>query len=462
LRSDAGAVTFKGRTNGDVDASVTRVSTQKAMGSSAGSFSVSLKPSDHMGSTLPDLMDTLVDDDWLDITFFRHGRPFHTMRGLIEDIVLIEGAAGRGPTTREYTLTGRDFGCIFEKTKVWFNRVVNEIAEFVAIKIFEGRNAIGNPGELVEKVLYGFMGALEDVGRANWILPKSMPGAQETFAQTVLFANLFNNVPARQGVSLQLMQPNGEGIWQLAQEYSDPMFTELFCDLITDVDGLSAGMQSGSAPDETSMAIIYRDKPFINLTDGGSSPWFGLPLVEIPRTHVGKKRVSRSTKDRYNAFYVAPQVYQESGFTKDLMGPLWDETSIRTHGLRSFNIETRYTADESNLFNLIEAQRLLVVDWHCLAPYFLSGTLPLQRLYPEVRVGTRVRVVGSDEAKQEDYYVEGVSHNWGQRTGGKTSLSVTRGWRGGSRDLIRAITEVSSRYRLGTRPAVEGANLGFA
>lgn len=443
--SDAGERTFKGRRNEDPDASVVAVSTEKSMGASSGTFSVTLKPSAHMGKTFPRFLDYLVDDDWIDITFQRHGRPFHVMRGLIEDIQEEEAVAGNGATTISYVLTGRDFGCIFDKTKVWFNRVAAELGEFAAIKIFEGLSAIGDPGAIVQQIIYGFMGALEDVGRANWLLPPDMPGAQETFAQTFIFNDVdFANDPERQGVTLQLMQPNGEGIWQLAQEYSDPMFCEFFCDLSKDGDIIRPDTEV--TPEETEMMVFFRDRPFPRNDLGKDSPWFNLPLLEVPRSHMSRKSVTRSTKDRYNAYFVAPQVYQEGGFTKDIMGPLWDELDVRKHGMRPFNVQSRYTTGESNLFNLVSAQRELVRDWHCLSPYFLSGNVDLGRLYPDARIGSRLRLIGQDEGSQEDYYIEKVSHRWTKERGGRTGLGVTRGWVGGDNSYMQALGEVAGRY----------------
>jgi len=446
LFSDPGARTFRGRRNQDPDASITAVQTNKAMGSSSGSFSVTLKPSELMGRTLPDFREYLVDDDWIDISFSRNGVPTHVMRGLIEDVTLTEGVASTGATDKTYTLSGRDFGAVFDKTKVWFNRVAAELGRYAALKVFDGPKAIGNPADLVERIVYGFMGALEDKGRANWLLPQGMPGAAPTFAETFLFdKQSFTNDPPRNGVSAQLMDPNGQGIWQLAQEYSDPMFCELYCDLGRGDGGeLFPGLTS--TPNDTSMVLRMRDRPFPRLDQGKDSPWFNLPVLEVPRTHVSRKKVTRSTKDRFNAYFVAPQTYQEGGFTKDLLGPLWDEEDIRLHGFRPFNVQSRYTATESNLFNLIAGQRERVRDWHCLGPYFLAGDVGLARCYPDARIGHRLRINGASEGEQEDYYIESVGQSWTQQQGAKTTLGVTRGWVGGDNAYLRALSDIVARY----------------
>jgi hypothetical protein len=62
-------------------------------------------------------------------------------------------------------------------------------------------------------------------------------------------------------------------------------------------------------------------------------------------------------------------------------------------------------------------------------------------------VGTRVRVLGEDGPETDvTYYVEGVAHNWSLAQGTRTTLSVTRGWKGTDDSLKAAIDKSRSRY----------------
>ncbi len=159
--------------------------------------------------------------------------------------------------------------------------------------------------------------------------------------------------------------------------------------------------------------------------------------------------MTRSTHDRYNAFMVSPNVVETGGATGDIIGPLWDEADVRKHGLRQFDVQSRFFATGGSLFNMAEAQRELIRDWHAIGPYLLNGGVVAQRVVPETRVGTRMRVPGASEDKNRTFYVEGVDHEWSLPKGGKTSFQVTRGWEGTDRSLIQAITTLAARYTLG-------------
>ena len=443
LTGEPRAVHFRGGAIGDKEASVIAVNTKKSMGSSSGSFTVTLKPSQLMGRSIPFLEDTIADDDWIDITFFRHGRPFHTLRGIVETVSRSVSVSGQ-TTTREYTIQGRDHGAVFDRTQVFYDKFSGELPVQVTIGLFDASTALGTPSQLVEKILYGYMAAQADFGRANWVLPRGMPGSQATFAQTLFFANQFQeDFAPRRCIAPQLIDPSGIGIWQLAQEYSDPTFTELFTDLVADAGATPFAPDEESSPGETEMAVIYRDKPFINTVDGTSSPWFALPLVEVPRSHITKSNTSTTTNDRYNAFFVTPSLFQDN-VTRGLTGPLWDKDSMKRHGLRMMNVDSRYTADNDPQF--VEYLRERVRDWHCLSAYFHSGSLTLGRLYPDIRLGTRVRIPGESLTEQMDYYVESVAHMWRAGSAGRTDLGVTRGWRGGDTDQLRTLERVASLY----------------
>jgi hypothetical protein len=451
LLSGPGAVEFRGRSERSEEGTILSCDTSKSLGSSAGSFALTVKPS--TSALVPDLRELLIDDDWVDITLFRHGRPFHTLRGLVEAVELDESTVGKGATSRTFTLSGRDHGAVFDKTKLWFNQVAGEIAAWSALQIQEGNKAIGAPDQLVEKLLFDFLGAQEDASRANWVLPTNMPGAQTTFPQTVVFANTFDRQdPFRTTVSAQFMQPDGEGIWQLAQEYSDPLFTELFTDLAADTAGTQFVADEESSPGESELAVFFREKPFVTVAKGTQSAWYQLPLLEVPKQHIGSKRVATSTSDRYNAYFVHPQYYQETGLTRELAFPLWDEEDILIHGLRPFNVESRYSTSEADIIGMATTLRERVRDWHCLGPYFGSGTIKLNRFYPDARIGTRLRIPNESEELQEDYYIESVDQTWRQKAGGRTTLGVTRGWRGGDANYRLTLGEIAARYKQGRKP----------
>lgn len=445
-------VPLDGRYPSDPHPALIGASTDKMMGASSGSWSLTMKPS----RVTNRLFDQVLDDDWVDITFRQHGRRWHVMRGLVDDMRRTRAVTGDGATTEAYTLIGRDFGKIFEVTPVWFSVYTDDaITGGVSLKVFGGApNIFGNPSQTVKGFLLGFLQELAGVGRATWVFPPGMPNVRDTFAQTVVFIDkAFSNDPERIAISPNYMMPQGT-LWQLAQEWSDPDFCELFVDTVPAqskaADDRNVVFEGGSAPDETEMRIIFRDRPFPTIELGDASPWFNLPLYTIPRQALITDDLGRAGMERFNAFFMAPQIAQEAlnAGAIDLYAPLWDTGDIGRHGLRRFDVMSRYAAQDADHLTLSRAQRFRMRDWHCLNPYLLNGTLELGIGMPWVHIGGRAQIPGQRDVDQnETFYVEGVSHRWAFGVGTKTSLQVTRGWVGTDASYMDALNATAFNYQ---------------
>ena len=97
--------------------------TNKAMGAPSGSFQIQLKPSTKVDA----LLDQIVDDDWVDITIYRHDQPWHTMRGLVDEVRRSLNVSGSGATSEISALFGQVFGKVWELTPVWFSPFANDV-----------------------------------------------------------------------------------------------------------------------------------------------------------------------------------------------------------------------------------------------------------------------------------------------------------------------------------------------
>jgi hypothetical protein len=444
----AQTIPLDGRRPEDKNPSLLSVSTNKILGAPSGTWSVTMKPS----RTTRRLFDQILDDDWVDIVFNQHARQWHVMRGLVDDMRRMKAVAGSGATMEVYTLTGRDFGKIFEVTPIWFSVLTDAaITGGVSLKVFGGApNVFGTPDQAVEGFLLGFLRELSDVGRATWLMPGGMPGigGDQRFVGNIDFRTEgFSGTPERIAISANYMMPQGT-LWQLAQEWSDPEFCELFVDT---VNPRAADPTLELPPDESSMVVWFRDRPFPTTELGGQSPYFNsIPTYRIPRQAIVNDDVGRSGMERFNAFFMSPQIAQEllqaSGV--DLYMPEWDEDDILRHGLRRFDVNTKYASRQANQLTLSRAQRTRVRDWHCMNPYLLNGTIALGTGMPWIRIGGRALIPGVEsEDDNETYYVESVGHSWTFGSSTKTTLGVTRGWRGTDTSLIEALNTVSSNYK---------------
>jgi hypothetical protein len=445
-----GVVSPVGRRREDKDPSLISVSTSKQMGAASGQWSVTMKPPKGISDSIFDL---ILDDDWVDIVFYRHGRRWHKMRGLVDERRKTRGITGTGATTELFTITGRSFGKIWETTPIFFSIYTDDVASGgVSYQLFTGAAGMGNPRQAVERYLFGFLKALEGQGRANWEMPVSMPrNLGESFGNNVIFSyDQFTNDPPRQAINPNFLNPNGM-LWQLAQEWSDPMFLELFTDQLP-ANWKDVTQGEAYEIDETDMYAILRDRPFPTIEKGKESPWFSLPMFEIPRQMVTTHEVGMGGQERYNAFFVSPQLTQTlvGMGAVDLVKPLWNKDDMLRHGLRRFDVTSKYISDPSeddhSIATMSESQRTLCRDWYCLNPYMLSGTLGFGVGLPNLRIGTRLRIKDNDPDKDETYYVESVTDDWLFGQGIKTTAGVTRGWVGTDDSYMWALEEMADKY----------------
>lgn len=475
---------FDGRTQLDPSPSVINVHTHKDLGSASGTFSITVKPSREAET----LFKRLVDDDWIDIVFYKNDEGYHVMRGLIDEIRRPRRVGGTGATVENFVISGRDFGKIWESTPIWFSPIANDFITSIQSKISLQYipEMSGHPGKVPLVFLKTFIEPMFSMAGINWDPPKGMPGLMPgTFLRNVNFqeskeelaaqlldstkigsSKYFQNKPQRLNFNPNGISPDGMA-WDLAKEYSDPNFTELYVDILPNGDPFSPRISLGDpiSPLETQMAVVIRDKPFLVSGSVMTSlvylpSWATLPTHTLARQEIVDDDVGRSGFERYNAFYVTPKVSQEllQTFGVQAMAPFIDKNSIKRHGLRRLDVLSSVLADTLNgvtehTLNLY--QKMILRDWYCLNPYFLSGTITTGHGRPDIKIGSKLRIPGVfsinplDNEPDETYYIESVDQDWTAGPGMRTSIGVTRGWLGTDIDYQLAINKMSANYVLG-------------
>ena len=464
-------IKFTGRSIRDDAPSLVSLSTSKEMGDSGGTWSATVKQPSPV-SRRTDLREMIADDAWADIHFNRHNRRHFVMRGMVNEIRRVQ-SAGRGATTVTYNISGSDFTKVWQLTPIWFNKYIDgdntpeNIGGAVAQKVFTALGFGKSVPTIVKNYLFGFLEELGKLGRASWELPGDMlgTGEEKAFIKNIQYIHkgIFTNDPPRQGISPNFLDPNGANAWAMAQEWSDPAFCELFTDLVN-WEGFGQGERQLSE-DNSRMSVVLRDRPFPVVgslkNQGMDSPYFKLPTIEIPREDVVTDDLGRGGMERYNAFFVSPQVTQEflrnSGI--EITAPSWDREDIDIHGLRRFDINSRYTLDvvelanqgnteqiNDSLLTITKNQRAKIRDWYCMNPYLYNGSIELGRGEPEAHIGFRCRIPGRIPAEDFTGYIESVSHNWQFGQGIKTNLGVTRGWYGTDKDYMDTLRLLAGKY----------------
>lgn len=429
-----------GRYNWDEQHCVIGVNTNKPLDGGAGQWSVQLKES----PLAQKIFQTLVDDDWVDIVFYRHDQPWHVMRGLVDEIRRSSSVSGGGASTTIYTISGRDFQKIWEITPVWFNpHATNDITtRVVASKVFQSIESIlGDPPAAVEAFLRNFLEEISAEKGPNWDPPPGVPQMEEgSFLNSVTFdKDYFQDVPPRRQFNPGHIMPQGT-LWELARHHSDPMFTEVYTDLLLDGQSMNPSIGDGSPlpVQDSFMTVVIRDKPFPTTADpeGYLGWWDKVPIITVPRQQIVSSDLGRSGYERFNTFFLGSMLLQEGlgEYALTAMAPLVNPDEIKRHGMRRMDVQSSMSPklEEGKTFgDLADVQRRIIRDWYALNPYYISGTINLGMGRPDVKIGCRLRVPGAaSEDEDESYYIEQVSHQFQFPKGTRTSIGVTRGWIG--------------------------------
>jgi hypothetical protein len=433
-----GTIVLSGRTQSDKTPALVSCHVQAQLGGDS-TFGVVCKP--EAGDTF---FASLVDDDWIDIVFTKNGKRWHVLRGLISGIRRTRQVMGTGVTTVTYSLSGRSFQRILTDTSVYLNigqsaNTFSDLANTVTDRLY------GRLEDIQPRILLRVLQYLAENKRGSWILPVGMPNQNQQFYSTLQVDTSGVGPLLPREMEIKPFTIDNGNVWSLAQQYSDPAFTEIYCDQVDfdrpvaqryDLDGTA-----GLGVDDTAMSVIVRDRPFIVVDPrlgaaiGKDSPWFALPKLSIDRRMIVSEDLGRSGEERLNSFNATTSFEQTTLGTPSALSfsPVWNTADMSAHGLRKLDTTSTYFCDTSSgvseqEFNL--RRKLLFKDWYCFNPQYLNGTLQLGTGAPHIHVGTRLYVQGRVPNDDLNFYVQGVSHSWQLGPGTKTSITVTRGYEG--------------------------------
>lgn len=431
--------------------------------------------------------EAITDGDWADIVLQRGRQRTHVMRGLVENVDPIVSVNATGAEVLTYQVSGFDHQAVFDKTRIYFSTYSEENvfggAALRASTLLGSVFGLGGVRETVSGILYGFLKELAGYGRALWQVPSQMPGGGGQYFGEVC-ARLFDAAvddPLRIATGANMLTFDNALLWQLASEWCEAQFNELWCDLArrapvgagvsSDVlaelgtsfpyDSYALGDADALEPGDTQMALFLRRRPFPTEEDFGgieAGAWSRLPTVAISPHEVKGLPLHRSGAERVNLIEVIPSTLAEIAATSiSLLAPLVDDEDVRLRGVRPLSMRSRYHGDSSKGVSdndLAEMERRLLRDWHCVNPRLFSGQLPLATLRPGVRVGNvacvtknKERLRGRGAEDDVTFYVEQVTHQWRAPGFGNTELGVTRGYRGGDDALFDAVRKARVRYR---------------
>ncbi len=429
---------------------VVSATTSNSFGTAGGTWEVVLKPARFAPR---DLREAIVEDDWVDIVFFRHGVPYHAYSGIVDTVSRVRRVVS-GATDINFIVSGVGFGKPFEMTPLWFDRYSDgDYIGFAASRVWNQLEDFfdGPPNETVKSILYGFLREVRGQGRGTLPTPQ-LPGEPSrrfgdiragsgALVAGQFVDSAFSGFPARRSaIAPDKFDPESGFLWPLASAWADPAMCELYCELGPQTQQQTRNTATGQ-PDrletETSRNdtniyfepaqavplgaarryVYFRDRPFPTLNrrdaqgvlvpnlNGIESPYFrSIPRYDIPPEAVFDERTVRSGKERKNAFFMTPRLTTEmlTNSAPDLGRPLIDVEDIEVHGLRRLDIASRYvTVSTANALSLVTDYRAILRDFHALNDLYYSGTVVIRPGRPDIRLGGRLRVFEAIETPDQ-------------------------------------------------------------
>ncbi len=394
------------------------------------------------------------------------------MRGLVDQIRRVTTVGSSGATTEAWRIVGRDFQKVWEDTVVFFNRYSGEnaVSGSTAQAFTQQMDTYGDATVpvITRAFLFSFLEKFGEFGRNLWKLPTPLAFPADTFldairVNTTNFKNEANRIGTRPWMNALTGDFDGQTLWNLALQWSDPAFCELYTDLLLEEGRTYLDEDNQESIDryDLSMTVVLRDRPFptAEAAEAGgaggfsAAPWWKLPLFTLRRQEMLSNDIGRGGTENVNTFLFHPSITQELTQNQvHLAAPLWDRVDIERRGVRKMDVQSRYAllGDDTDVVTMSERQRRRHRDWYMLNRYYLNGTLPIGHGRPDIRIGSRVVVLGEQDAsRNETFYCEGVVNHWASAPGIRTTLRVTRGWRGDENSYRQALNTKAGEYDLG-------------
>ena len=471
FHSDEG---FDGIVNGEHPriGRIMSVSMTKSFGGASGSFTITIKkpprPQGVAGSVSRSSRSWLrlwpdPENTWVRISFIVDGEVIAGTWGLIDTISESTSRSGGGAQSETYTISGRDFGKVFEETRVFVNvfntsSVRSTIATQRSIPV---GTLVGTPEVFVRALIEMWL-ANNNMTEKVWEFPESLRHYGLSFydvlnKSTIQCMNAGNG-ETHDNTLLQPDQQSGQPLWGSLQQYSNGLMNELWVDLAPPAGGHARHLAA------LEPAIYLRERMF--RTHASSRRWESLRTRVLRPEDVLVRQVSKGgAANRFNYWkldggflgsgFANQELVQDLGPEAYRPGsiPIINDESIRKHGLRPYQQTSNFlpmddTENGQNFLTLASNWLQRLHDWYSVAPLELTGTLTTSRIFPEIRIGERVR---EDRAEGRIiYYVEGVEHSYRYPGNGSSKITVTHGEYEGE-DLLERVYRQFERPRVTTQ-----------
>lgn len=429
----------------DISSQIESVTFNKNMGTPAGTFTITLTNSPNYGTN--DWKDIIKRGYWIVIYMTNEGdlqlaqtvgayRPRKSEAKRIRCIGYVDRVAVKGTTLSDrsidmgFTVTGRDFGIIYEETNIWhnmfqFDKIMLDSIAQTALNV-AGNVRIHTALQTVHDLFYfpqNIPGAKTNDNKSllsiglQWLLPKEM-------LTDVGFSNLTKGTYWGSLPGITNFSATGAGIavdkpgdylsgnsWDQLRRLSIPAFHELFCE--TTDQGLPQltfrpipwGIDQSKYPKNAKNVPLYID---LN------------PVVSISAVELYDYDLGEDDHARYNSFLVTVStglINTEDNISL-LLGqgyPKNNSASIRRHGFRPMHVTVDSIVKNEELGNgtsdqiqLVEFNEIIYDYWNP-AVYGETGSVDIAGRN-DVKIGKVMKFKNDvPYLSTKRYYIEGYS-----------------------------------------------------
>ena len=437
----------------------------KTLKAPCGAFTIALMPRIVSGTYAGYCWyDVLSSGDWVHIKATTdYGDPLTIMTGKIDSITTSMMATGDSISS-VVIIKGRDVASAIVDMSIYINPydpVTSNLFGHTMLKIIgpdTPNTFAGVPHEMVPTLMRAILRKQVGISMPPKVPPGLFDSDRNSGNETVetLWGDHLDLESGVKGMRGFIWDPNvitpknGQtGVWQWFNKYQNPALNEMFID--SDYSGKPF--------------LVFRERPFENLTEGLRSPWFTqLQTNEIPLDQVVSLNFEQGL-NRVNYIYIMAQLgfIQKDSF--NLSSPQINKKDIERHGFKMLFYRTNYMNLDASRGQDISYKHSgaendkwvsLLVNWHALNHHFSSGVVSLACLRPDLKVGEKAVFSGGpsplhpiltgepeptfnpfadvrnstssrDCGTATTGYIEGVSHRWSAATGtGTTTLQLTR------------------------------------
>lgn len=378
--------------------------------------------------------DIVREDAWIIVRAGDMGRMFDLTLLMVDKVYSTNSVVGGGAPQTDYMLQCRSFAKPIDETGIWFCPWGTHANVAGSAFLDDNFRLNGSPSVMVQAILQKFLGSSAGPYGA-WQSPPSLasdlyvfsmspenpaesPGIYDLIDSSSFVGQTRGECPFVNMVATEYSLPS------LLNEYSNPPLNELFFDLRINRSG------------KLVPAMTLRERPWpVYGEDPITSAWAQLPTVHLRPESVQNDRLTLGT--RYNTILISMEGQPASVLESWLLyPPLQVEPDIRLHGLRKFEVGTRFVSFLASAEAKNEPYRwnYLFHSWYGIGKDLLEGPITVIGIDPDIKVGRKL-VIASGTSPTDPTrlvgYITDVGLQWSPPPGGwMTTVGLSRAYRG--------------------------------